>query len=242
MPTPAHAAPVVRLSRSRVELFLECPRCFWLATRGETARPDGPPLRLHLTIDAILKKEFDVYRLRGEPHPTMRLFGIEAVPFRHVEMETWRDFRQGIAVAHAASGIELYGAVDDIWQHADGRLSVVDYKTTSTRPPVAFTGPHHAAYRRQLELYRWLLQGHGFPLHEEDYWLVANADPDLEALDGRLPLALSVVPYRGSTDWVPDALKGMRECLDSETVPTPAKDCRWCRYRREAAEAEDVAR
>lgn len=232
----------LRLSRTRVELFLECPRCFWLAVHHGLARPDGPPLRLHLTIDALLKREFDNWRLRQEAHPVMRLFGIEAVPFRHPKLDSWRDFRTGLAAVHTATNIELYGAVDDVWADAQGRLSVVDYKATSARPPVTFSGPNHAGYRRQLELYRWLLQGNGFEMRDEDYWLVANADPDRTTLEGQLPLALSVVPYRGTIDWVPDALRAMRECLEQATPPTPGGECRWCRYRREANEAENTVR
>lgn len=38
---PASSAPFA-LSRSKVELFLDCPRCFYLDRRLGVARPSGP--------------------------------------------------------------------------------------------------------------------------------------------------------------------------------------------------------
>jgi hypothetical protein len=236
--SPAHSgSPPLRLSRSRLALFLECPRCFRLAMNDGAPRPDGGPLRLHLAVDSRLKREFDECRLAGRAHPAMTLAGVDAVPLDHPRLEEWRDFRRGIAAVHAASHLELYGAVDDLWVHPDGRVSVADYKATSARPPVSFAGPNYDGYRRQLEIYRWLAEANGLPAFGEDYWVVANADPDRES-EGGLPLALSVVPYAGDCRWVPDALKAARECLDAPSPPPPARDCRWCKYRQAAAAAE----
>lgn len=230
------SAPL-RLSRSRLALFLECARCFRLAVAGGAPRPDSGPLRLHLAIDTRMKREFDEHRLAGRAHPAMTLAGVEAVPLIHPRLEEWRDFRRGIAAVHAASHLELYGAVDDLWVHPDGRVSVADYKATSARPPVGFAGLNYDGYRRQLEIYRWLVEANGLPTFGEDYWVVANADPDRES-EGTLPLALSVLPYAGDCRWVPDALRAARECLDAPALPAPARECRWCRYRQAAAAAE----
>jgi hypothetical protein len=47
------------LSRSKIDLFLECARCFYLDRRLGIGRPDSFPFTLNNAVDALLKKEFD---------------------------------------------------------------------------------------------------------------------------------------------------------------------------------------
>ena len=60
-----------KVSRSKIELFMQCPRCFWLDVRLKIKRPDGPPFNINKAIDELFKKEFDRYRAAGEKHPIM---------------------------------------------------------------------------------------------------------------------------------------------------------------------------
>jgi len=79
-----------RLSRSKIDLFLECPRCFWLDRKKGISRPGMPAFTLNSAVDALLKKEFDLLRKSGQPHELMRQYGIEAIPFKHPEIDVWR--------------------------------------------------------------------------------------------------------------------------------------------------------
>src|SRR3972149_10504652 len=49
-----------KLSRSKLELFTECPRCFYLDRKLGVGRPPGFPFALNSAVDALLKKEFDI--------------------------------------------------------------------------------------------------------------------------------------------------------------------------------------
>lgn len=51
-----------RLSRTRIEMFLDCPRCFYLANRLGLGRPSMPGFSLNTAVDELLKKEFDLLR------------------------------------------------------------------------------------------------------------------------------------------------------------------------------------
>lgn len=150
------------LSRSKVELFQQCRRCFYLDRRLGISRPPGFPFSLNSAVDALLKKEFDVHRENATPHPLMTAAGIDAVPFQHPELETWRSNFKGIRIPHAASGFELFGAVDDIWQErGTGRLLVVDYKATAKDTEVSLDAEWQDGYKRQVEFYQWLLRQRG---------------------------------------------------------------------------------
>lgn len=71
------------ISRSKIELFIECPRCFYLDRKLGLARPSMPGWTLNSAVDQLLKSEFDIYRERQERHPLMVQYDISAVPFKH---------------------------------------------------------------------------------------------------------------------------------------------------------------
>ena len=53
-----------KLSRSKIDLFLDCPRCFYLDRKLGVGRPPGFPFSLNSAVDHLLKKEFDIHRAR----------------------------------------------------------------------------------------------------------------------------------------------------------------------------------
>ncbi len=225
------------VSRSKLELFLECPRCFYLDRVHGVGRPGGPPFSLNLAVDALMKKEFDFHRLRNEPHPVMTMYGVDAVPFRHPDLETWRDTPQGIRALHGPSNIELFGLVDDIWVHPDGSLAVVDYKATSTAAIITLDDRH--SYKRQLEVYQWLLRANGFTVSDTGYFVFVNATRDRNMFDRQLEFTMQILPYTGTNGWIDDALIAVRECLMSDVPPPSTGECEWCEYRKKAGQIEE---
>jgi hypothetical protein len=99
------------LSRSKVELFMDCPRCFYLDRRLGISRPAGFPFNLNSAVDALLKTEFDTYRMKGEPHPLMVEAGLNAVPHEDANLAAWRNNFRGVRALHEASNLEVFGAV-----------------------------------------------------------------------------------------------------------------------------------
>ena len=67
---PKSEEPFV-FSRSRIDNFLECKRCFYLTNKIGIARPPSFPFNLNNAVDELLKNEFDTYREKQEPHPIM---------------------------------------------------------------------------------------------------------------------------------------------------------------------------
>jgi len=232
-PSAEGAFPV---SRSKLELFLECPRCFWLDRRKGVGRPDDAYYSLNLAVDHLLKKEFDACRTDKRAHPVMHLHGIEAVPFAHPFLTTWRDTPQGVRYAHPASRIELFGIVDDVWRAHDGKLHPVDYKATSAFGVPSLDTRH--GYRRQLDVYGWLLWKNGFDMAREGYVVFANADREREGFDRALQFTLSIAMHTLDLGWIEDALLGVRECIDRDAPPPSTAGCAWCSYRRSCAEGE----
>jgi len=85
-----------KLSRSKIEDFLRCPRCFYLDRRLGVGQPPGFPFNLNSAVDHLLKKEFDIHRARGSRHPLMEKYGVDAVPFQHNDLAQWRENFVGV--------------------------------------------------------------------------------------------------------------------------------------------------
>ncbi|MEK7110645.1 MAG: PD-(D/E)XK nuclease family protein, partial [Patescibacteria group bacterium] len=147
------------LSRTGVDLFVQCPRCFYLEKRLGTGRPPGFPFSLNSAVDKLLKKEFDGHRAKGSAHPLMKAYGIDAVPFAHEMLDEWRDaLRRGVKRLHEPTGMIIRGGIDDVWVNPKGELHIVDYKATSKSSEVNLDAEWQDGYKRQMEIYQWLFR------------------------------------------------------------------------------------
>ena len=55
-----------KLSRSKVENFISCKKCFYTDRRLGVAKPPGYPFNINSAVDELLKKEFDLYRKKED--------------------------------------------------------------------------------------------------------------------------------------------------------------------------------
>lgn len=198
-------------------------------------RPDGPPFTLNVAVDALMKREFDVYRAHGEPHPVMVVNGIEALPLIHPDIEDWRDPWKGLSFTDKRSGFLVYGAVDDVWINNHKELHIVDYKATSAAATPTLEAEYRAPYKRQVEIYQWLFRKNGFCVSDIAYFVFANGDKSRGSFDGALHFHMSVLEHRGGSAWVDDALESAVLCLRRDEPPPGADDCSWCAYVRHAS-------
>lgn len=230
-----------KVSRSKIELFMQCPRCFWLDVRLKIKRPDGPPFNINKAIDELFKKEFDSYRKKGEPHPLMVEYDVAAVPFTHADLDKWRENFVGVQYLHEPTNLMVFGAVDDIWTNTDGELIVVDYKATAKDKDVSIDSDWQISYKRQMEVYQWLLRQNGFAVNSTGYFVYTNGRMDLDGFNGRLEFKTKVIPYTGDDSWVVPTIEKMKACMNSETIPATGNSimggpCDFCTYARARTE------
>lgn len=220
-----------KLSRSKIELFLECPRCFYNDRRLGVGRPPSYPFTLNSAVDKLLKIEFDHYRKIKQPHPYMIEAGISAIPFSHCSLEIWRDaLHGGVKFEHKATNLVITGAIDDLWINEAGQLIVVDYKATSKRGIVSMDSEWQMSYKRQLSIYAWLLKQNGFPVYSEGYFVYCNGISDREFFGNQLSFSVSILACQINDGWIEDAIIRAYECLKNERPPNPTADCEYCSY------------
>ncbi len=222
-----------RLSRSKIDLFIECPRCFYLDNKLGTKRPGFPAFTLNIAVDELLKKEFDVHRKSKSKHPIMEKYDIDAVPFVHKELNKWRENFEGIECIHKPTNLTVSGAIDDVWVKPDGTLIVVDYKATAKEGKIEALGdsPWEIQYTRQLGVYKWLLENNGFTVNDVGYLVYANADKNVDTFSAKLVFDVTLVPVKADTEWIAGTLGKILECLESEMYPNSGATCEFCPYR-----------
>lgn len=230
-----------KVSRSKIELFTQCQRCFWLDVRLKIKRPDGAPFSLNKAVDELLKKEFDVYRAKAEPHPLITDNQIKAIPYAHDKLDDWRETFVGVQYHHEATNLLVFGAPDDIWVDEQGNLIVVDYKATAKDREVSISAGWQISYKRQMEVYQWLLRQNGFSVSDTGYFVYVNGRLDLDGFFGKLEFKTKVIPYTGNDSWIDQTLVAMKKCMDSDEMP-PVGDhimggpCEYCTYARQRTE------
>ena len=111
---------------------------------------------------------------------------------------------------------------------------VVDYKSTSKKEDItSLDSGWHFSYKRQLEVYQWLLRQNGFDVSKTCYWVYANGDKSKDRFDATLSFRMTVIPYEGSDKWIEKTLGKIRACIDSDSLPEASEYCDLCRFVRE---------
>lgn len=237
------SAESFKISRSKIDLFIECPRCFYLDAKLGVKRPQGPSFTLNNAVDELLKREFDGHRAEGSQHPLAKKYGIDAIPLKDARMEEWRDaLRRGIQYHHKPTNLIIRGGIDDIWTNAKGELIVVDYKATSKKEGPSTTDDLYDSYKRQIEIYQWLFRQNDFKVSDTGYFVYVNALSDAKAFDAKLEFDVKLIAYEGNDSWVEKAIMDLHKTLSSEEIPPIGTafgggPCDFCTYRENAGKA-----
>ena len=222
-----------KISRSKLELFIDCPQCFYLDRRLGVGRPPGFPFALNSAVDALLKREFDTYRIDGKKHPLIEKYGVDAYPVEHEDLEQWRHNFTGVQYLHEPTNLLVFGAIDDLWKNGKDEYTVVDYKATAKNEKITEMNKNwQDGYKRQMEIYQWLLRQNGYKVSDTGYFVYCNGNANADAFNGKLEFDITLIAYEGKDDWVEQAVINAHECLKNNNIPECSKDCDYCAYRK----------
>lgn len=249
-----------KLSRSKIDLFTQCPKCFYLDRRLGVGRPPGFPFAINSAVDALLKNEFDQFREKGTPHPIIERYGLDAIPAAHPQINDWRNTFKGVQHLQTETNLLVFGAIDDLWKNLPSspnepeKFLVVDYKATAKDEDIiALDKPWHDGYKRQMEVYQWLLRHNGLDVSDTGYFVYCNGKANREAFcqhvltpdaptDGpflaHMDFELTLIGHTGTVAWIEPTLHQIHACLNSDNIPDSGADCDYCAYR-EATTAVD---
>ena len=224
---------MIKVSRSAIEQYLNCKRCFVLQYK-HYVRLRSLPFTLNSAVDNLCKIEFDYYRERQEPHPLFIEHNIDAVPFKHKDMDRWRNNRQGVSFIDEVNKFHFYGAVDDVWVKPNGELIISDVKSTSKKEfnwdKTWAEWDYPKGYKRQLEMYQWLFRKNGFQVSNKGYLVYYNGLKEEPMFNQTLKFELHVVELDCDDSWVEETILKARDLLNAGEYPGGSKSCDTCQY------------
>lgn len=229
-----------KLSRSKIDLFQECPRCFYLDNKLGLKRVPGFPFSINSAVDHLLKQEFDAHRIKEEQHPLQIEYGIDAKPAQHEELDEWRRNFGGVKYLHKPTELLVTGAIDDLWINDKGEYIVVDYKATAKEEAVTELDKEwQDGYKRQMEVYQWLLRQNGLKVSNTGYFVYCTGKLDREAFDKKIEFDVKLIAHEGNDSWVEGTLFDIKECLENKNIPEPTDGCDHCAYWYARKKIED---
>ncbi|MDP3640413.1 MAG: PD-(D/E)XK nuclease family protein [Nanoarchaeota archaeon] len=209
------------LSPHALNLYVECPRCFWEEAHGNK-RPSGPFPSLPSGMDKIIKRRFDAYRKAGSlPKELATLDDVILFPDEKL-LRKWRDQRKGLQWTDE-QGNTLAGSLDEALQTTSGEIVVLDYKTRGF--PLKKTPDY---YTLQLECYTFLLQQQGFSM--ADYAFLLFYYPQSFAENGDVTFNHQLVKISVSPAHAEETFRKAVGVMEREK-PSLNKSCGFCNWR-----------
>ena len=203
------------LSHTSLEVLQRCPRCFWLQVNLGVRQPEGIVSRLANRFDGVIKNYFDKYRLKGELPPMIegRVEGALQNPFQEKYFVRIND------------KFGFFGKLDECLVDSEGRLTPVDFKTSSSDPRDRET---LAAYQAQIDDYIFLQRENGMRTTGEGYLIYFYPDFGEELHNG-FPMIIHIQKLTGNPDNTTEKIKNAIKVL-GESIPKSSTECPFCAY------------
>lgn len=212
---------MLSLSNSTLNLFLECPRCFWLQRNKKIARPRGIFPTLPSGMDSIIKEYFHRYRKLGDLPPLIenKVSGKLA------------DISLNLSSVDHELDLKITGRLDECLQLKDGSLVPLDHKTRASLPENQKYSQNY--YQTQMDTYTLLLQKNGHLTRNLAYIVYYSPRPG--ELHQGIPFAVEVHQIETYPERTFQLYQRAKSCLDGE-IPDSSDNCEFCRWSRAASQ------
>jgi len=225
----------IKLSPNSINLYYECPLCFYLEKKMFIKRPQPYPYALNMAVDVLLKEEFDKYRKKKELHPLLVAYNIPAKLFSNQKLlNEWRNNLKGIRYYDAELDATLFGAPDDILEFSDGKLAPLDYKSTGSKVSKVYD-----RFQLQMDIYTFLLEKNGYQTIRKGCLAFYIVDKE-NGFDGKLPFRKEIHIIDTNPDYVSEVFK---EAVNFLRGPMPLEhsvDCQYGKWFKETLKNQTV--
>jgi len=221
----------INLSPNSINIYYECPLCFYLEKRIGVKRPQPYPYALNTAVDILLKEEFDKYRKKKELHPLLVAYNVPAKLFPNQKLlDEWRNNLKGIRYYDSKLDATLFGAPDDILEFSEGKLAPLDYKSTGSKVPTIYD-----RFQLQMDIYTFLLEKNGYQTIRKGCLAFYIVDKE-NGFDGKLPFRKEIHIIDTDPSYVPkifeEAVNFLRGPMPKEHSP----DCQYGKWLKEISE------
>jgi len=208
--------PIIKLSPSTLNFFLDCPLCFWLSFNRDIDPPGGAFPTIASGIDRVVKEYMNRYRPNGKIPPFLE----GKVPGKLIEFLP-------TTLKCEIDGNLLSGRLDECIVLDNGDHAPLDHKTKGFAPKEDHE--IHEAYQLQMDCYTLLLEKNGHKICNTGY--IVYYYPDFGELHNGMPFKVSVWELKTNPKRAIKVFRAAVKCLNG-SEPEPAEDCGLCEYVR----------
>lgn len=206
---------MLKLSPTSLNLFLDCPRCFWLYVNKGIKRPSIPVATITTGLDRVIKEYFNLYRAK-EILPPLLENKVPGKLIRNLPKKGRFEF-----IEHKIDAT-LGGYLDDCLDLGDNFYAALDHKTRGSKPENT-----HRAHQFQMDVYTFLLEQSGFPTRKIAYliYYIPKAVASGKTIEFEVIASqIKTDPERAKTVFY-DAVSILKK-----SIPSPHQDCDFCKW------------
>lgn len=216
----------IRLSKSALEKFKACPRCFWLEKTKGFKQPEGIRSGLPMGMDRILKGHYDSHRAINKMPEELatQLPGWTLFP-QQGYLDDMRNWRKGLTV-HVGD-YELSTALDDLV--TNGTLyAMCDYKTKAKATNEADTKKY---YQTQADCYDLALNTNNYKTDGRAHfaYYYPKTVGFAKGADVMMGWECQLVTIAADPEAAKKLLIAAGKCLEGP-MPKPSGLCGYCFY------------
>jgi hypothetical protein len=214
----------IKLSPSSLNLYLECPRCFWLHQNRGIKRPSGIFPSLPGGMDGILKVYFNEYRGTGTLPPIIE---------GKVQGDLMNSLPASLFYKDETNQAVLWGKLDDALDFGDGTFAPLDHKTRGYPPKDEILAP----YQLQMDVYDLLMQANAMLTKNLAYLVYYY--PTTGQLHNDFPFEVVVKEVKSNPERAKRVFEGALDLLRNDEMPVASKTCAYCGWANAMNNLED---
>ena len=219
-----------KLSRTKIDLFFECRRCFFLDQKFGIKRPHGTPLVLSNRIVEDFKKELNTCRAERVIHSKVKELNKNLIPTSHNNLEEWKSSFKGATFHDDSTNLLIYGIIDDIWwDRLTNKNHSVVIKSNSKKNQMSYENIW-PGYWRQLSLYTFLLTKNFLPMSSTGILVFINTPTSMGQMENKDNFNLNIFEKILDFDWIEPTINEISKTLNNEDPPENSKKCKYCNY------------
>ena len=204
------------LSPSSLNIFRDCPRCFWLQINRNIRRPRGAFPTIASGLDRVIKEYFDKYRAEGILPP---LFDGK------IEGKLISRLPKKLYFNDNSRNASLMGMLDECLILPGNIYAPLDYKTRGS-----FPADVHPAYQLQMDVYTLLLEKNNCKTGGLAYLLYFI--PATGKLHEGIPFNIKITEVKTSIETALDIFHRAVVALKGQ-MPASSQTCEYCSWVRE---------
>jgi len=207
----------LKLSPNSLNLYRECPRCFWLQFNKGIHRPRGIFPSLPGGMDGILKTYFDEYRGTGHLPPIVE---------GKLEGQLMNPLAKSLMYKDTDLQVILFGKLDEALDFGDGTYAVVDHKTRGYAPKEEII----EAYQLQMDVYDFLMRQNNLMTKNVAYLIYYY--PTTGQLHENFPFEVVVKSITTNPERARQVFEDAVNLLRSDEIPHASKTCEYCGWAK----------